>query len=251
MFEFDFISTAEFRQSLKDDYSELIKSVEQGNWKSVHVLAGSIVEALLIDYILATQESSGRKSKDPLKMDLAEAIAICLSENVISSTISDLSSVIRSYRNLIHPGRIVRLREKKPSEDSAKIALSLVRMIVEEIANQSISTFGLTGEQVVSKIERDAGFLNIFRHVIRDIPHPQVERLLLELIPEKYFQSKNLFEDDNSISKSEADIFLQRFEKCYRLIFNAAPESTKIKVAENFIKILHNADGERVVFSLV
>src|SRR2546423_1015687 len=159
---FDFIATPEFRQSLESDYAELLKCAEAEAWKSVQVMAGSIVEALLIDYLVVT--ASKRTGKDPLKMDLAEAVTICKLEKVISDRSADLSSVIRSYRNLIHPGRLVRLNEEQPSQGSGRIAIALVELIVEDVAKVRRAAFGLTAEQILSKLERDANCLPILKH---------------------------------------------------------------------------------------
>ena len=51
---FNFITTRDFRTSLENDYKELCSCLETGCWKAAHVLAGSIVEAVLIDYLVAT-----------------------------------------------------------------------------------------------------------------------------------------------------------------------------------------------------
>jgi hypothetical protein len=58
MASFDYITAKEFRQSLEADYAELQLCVESKAWKSVQVLAGSIVEALLIDYLAANPNTN-------------------------------------------------------------------------------------------------------------------------------------------------------------------------------------------------
>src|SRR5262249_20743103 len=153
-------------------------------WKSAQVLAGSIVEALLVDYIVASKIGG---SKDPLRLDLGEAISICRAEGVLSQRTVDLSSVIRSYRNLIHPGPPVPLAEQPPTEDSAQIAISVVNLILEEIAGKRRSQFGLTAEQLLSKIERDPASLGILRHLSADATEQQKERLVVNCIPERFF----------------------------------------------------------------
>jgi hypothetical protein len=107
--KFDFISDANFRTSLISDYRELTRCLDTSAWKAVHILAGSVVEAILTDHLMATDYQK-RTGKDPLKMDLAGIISACKEENVITDRTADLSSVVRSYRNLIHPGRMIRLR---------------------------------------------------------------------------------------------------------------------------------------------
>ncbi len=53
MLSFDFISGEDFRISLENDYKELNDAMQVEAWKAVHVLAGSIIEAVLVDYLFA------------------------------------------------------------------------------------------------------------------------------------------------------------------------------------------------------
>ena len=46
---FDFITNDEFRSNLESDYEELEQCLKSGSWKAVLVLAGSVVEAMLVD----------------------------------------------------------------------------------------------------------------------------------------------------------------------------------------------------------
>jgi hypothetical protein len=105
----DFITDEAFRASLVSDMRELETALESGNLKSAHVLAGSIVEAVLIDHLV----TAGLIDLEAgLRLDLAEAIKRCKDKGIISERTADLSSVVRSYRNLIHPGRMMRLKER-------------------------------------------------------------------------------------------------------------------------------------------
>src|SRR6185437_2705492 len=129
---FDFIVIPEFREALEADYAEMQRCAQVKAWKSVHVLAGSIAEALLIDYLAATSHAT-RPSKDPLRFDLAQAVDVCKNEGLLTQRSADLTSVLRSYRNLIHPGRVIRLAEEQPTESSATIALKLVSIIAAQV----------------------------------------------------------------------------------------------------------------------
>jgi hypothetical protein len=53
MVSFDFITDEAFRTSLESDYQELKSCMTTKAWKAVHVLSGSIVEAVLTDYLIA------------------------------------------------------------------------------------------------------------------------------------------------------------------------------------------------------
>ena len=70
---FRFITDDEFRSSLENDLAELEAAKRAGAWKCVHVLAGSIVEAVLIDYLLAVKYK-GLSEDMILKMDLLDCI---------------------------------------------------------------------------------------------------------------------------------------------------------------------------------
>src|ERR1019366_1991829 len=111
------------------DHAELTSCVEAGSWKAVHVLAGSIVEALLVEYL--SSSSLIAKGKSPLNLTLDEAIKACQSAGVIQKITASLCDVIRDYRDLIHPGRMIRLQQEVSSE-TATIAVSLVALITRE-----------------------------------------------------------------------------------------------------------------------
>jgi hypothetical protein len=239
---FDFITDPRFRDSLDSDMAEMQRAFASRSWKSAQVLAGSIVEALLVDYILATN-SPARSNKDPLKLDFADAIALCHSEHVLSDRTADLSTVIRSYRNLIHPGRIIRLAEQPPSEDSAQIAISVVSLIIEEVARKRRSEFGLTAEQLLSKIERDSSALAILRHLAADATVQQQERLVVDCIPPRFLELEDAMERGQIFDDQE---ILGRLRKAYRILFDAAPVETRNKAASRFVRSLREDDGDRV-----
>lgn len=245
MSNFDYISAKEFRESLEADYTELKNCVEAQAWKSVQVLAGSIVESLLIDY-LASTPSSTRPKKDPLKFDLAEAITICRDEQVLSDRTADLCSVIKSYRNLIHPGRMIRLGEQAPNKGSATIALALIEMITDDLAKILRASVGLTAEQILSKIQRDANSLNILQHLLAEVSESQRERLLIEHIPLAYSKAitsatPNLFFEDAFAKEAKL------LESAYRITLETMPPESRKRIALEFVRILREEDGKSVL----
>lgn len=234
---FDFIAVPEFRQSLESDHAEMQRCVGVGAWKSVQVLAGSIVEALLVDYLLAANDPP--RSKDPLRMDLAEAVTLCKEESVVTARTADLSAVVRSYRNLIHPGRAIRLGEDPPNEKTAQIAAALVDLIIDEVARFRRTAFGLTAEQIVSKVERDQNSIPILRHLMTDVAHHEQERLLAELIPERYMA----LEADNMFDETAK---LNRLQRAFRIVFDTVTPQTRTRATERFVRVLKEGDGELV-----
>src|SRR5947209_3270960 len=122
---FGFVTDDDLRASLDADYAELTKAVSGGLWKSAHVLAGSIIEAVLIDYLLAVRHKN-LGDDELLKFDLGKAITACRDEGILTEETVNLCTVVRQYRNLIHPGRVKRL-SVEVDEQRATVAFSLVK----------------------------------------------------------------------------------------------------------------------------
>ncbi len=226
MATFDFISGEDFRFSLEKDYQELNSAMQVGAWKAVHVLAGSIIEAILVDYLVA----SGYQKKNPLNMSLSEAITACKEEKILSEKTEQISHAIRSYRNLIHPGRLIRLGEIA-NENGARIAQALVEVVVGEVAETRREKYGYTAEQIVRKIESDPSTTAILEYLLKSTNEFEKERLLLNVIPQEYFHLAAL--DEEATAKALSSLTL-----CFRIVFENASEETKRKVAKNFVKVL-------------
>jgi hypothetical protein len=238
MASFDFITNGEFRSSLESDYSELRAALQARAFKSVHVLAGSIIEAVLIDYLIAINYQS-RSQKDPLKMTLEKLIEACKDEKIISERVSDLSTVIRSYRNLIHPARIVRLNENV-DENTATVAQAVVEMVVSEIAKQKKATYGYTAEQIVDKLERDPSVSPILGDILKETREVELEKLL-ELIPQKHLEL-------TAFDNYGEDVYRQvvSMEICFRLAFNVVSSDIKKRVVEKYVGIIKNASENEI-----
>lgn len=167
MASFDFITMAEFRDSLETDYREIKQAFEVESWKVVHVLSGSIIEAILVDHLIATnyQEETRR---DPLTLGFRELLSACKAKGYITDNAFTLSTVISSYRNLIHPGRMKRLSQSI-DRNTAQVAMALVEIIVDEIDRDRRESFGLTAEQLVKKMETDSSAPSILKHLLESM----------------------------------------------------------------------------------
>lgn len=232
--KFDFITDEEFRSSLSSDYRELALCMEAGAWKAVHVLAGSIIETILIDTLLVGDYKK-RTGNDPLKMDLYKAIEASKSEKIISSKEADLSNVIKSYRNLIHPGRKLRLKEEV-DKNSASIANSLVNMIVTKVRKRKEETYGYTAEQIVVKITSDSSVLSIIGHLLRTTNTLEIKKLLLKVIPEEYIKTIN----DPTSDKNTPG----RLERSFRIAFDNASINLQQEVTKKFVSVLKEESDE-------
>ncbi|MCW3133153.1 MAG: hypothetical protein N2V78_02340 [Methanophagales archaeon] len=226
MISFDFISDDDFRLGLESDCNEMLSAIQHSAYKSVHILAGSIVEAILIDTLIA----SGCVSKqNGLRMSLADAIAVAREKGIISETTAALSSVVKEYRNLIHPGRAIRLQET-PTAESAQVAKALVAMVARDVEGWKQRNYGYTAQQIVSKLERDSSAVTIIFHILAEARPSEIERLLLVILPNAYLRA--------SAAEETPDHVLSAYIQCYRTAFEQAPKALKKKVMDKFVKML-------------
>ena len=241
MANFDFITDDDFRSVLENDYQEMQRCFKSEAWKAVHVLAGSIIEAILIDSLVS---EGHMKKEEALKADLGTIIGAAEKKKIISSKVSHLSSVLKEYRNLIHPGNSVRNKES-PDDNGSRIALSLIDMILDEVSNQRQTTYGYTSEQIIGKIEKDSSAIAILSHLLKEVKSREIEKLLMEAIPSRYmrFVSENGKYIDESEEHIPSNLIL-----LFRKSMEAANEKIKEKATKKFVKILKE-DAEELVFS--
>lgn len=234
---FDFITDQEFRRDLEANYDELEACAGVEAWKAVYVLAGSIIEAVLVDYLINTKHQA---EPDPLHMGFDALISACRKAGVLGQQSADLSRALRNYRNLIHPGRKIRLGESVDS-DGALVAQSLVRMIVKDVAAKQQKVYGLTAEQIIGKFESDPSALGISAHLLKDAPPAELERLIVDVVPSRYFT--RLEELDSSPNPFEQ---LQELETLFREAIEIAPEALKKKAMQKHVGVLKEDSGTRV-----
>jgi hypothetical protein len=231
---FSFITDQKFRTSLASDYAELLKSLESGAWKAAHVLSGSVVEALLIDFLIS-MDYEKKSGKNPLELDLSKAVDACRKEGALSDRASALATVIRGYRNLIHPGRMIRLNERV-DKNSAAIAKALVDMVISEIADARINKYGFTADQLMLKIEHDSSCAPILPHLLKDMSEYERERLLTDTLPKRHLAHRE-----------DGFYPLDALENCFRMAFNFLSDQKKSSVAQRFVAILRHEPEQEVL----
>lgn len=207
---FDFISDEKFRLLLIRDYEELNKCIEVEASKSVLILCGSLVESILTDYFLNLPPKNMNLEKDILKMDLAGLINLAFDYKIISNTSKDLSNVLRNYRNLIHPGREIRNNEKF-DVDTAKVAKSLLNIILKEIKENYISNIGHTAIDIISKLENDSISQPIFEKIISKTHKSEKTKLYIMLI--EYNLNENKYPTELTDPKKYLRILESQIEK--------------------------------------
>lgn len=178
MIEFDFINDDRFKLVLRRDFTELQGCFEAKAYKAVLVLAGSIVESVLLDHYYNTVDLSAREGI--LKIDLFGLIDLAYKDKILSLRSKDLSSVVRTYRNLIHPGKEIRLNETV-DEESASVAISLVKMIVKEVKEYKLKQYGYTARDILGKLSSDSYAPAIYDQLVEKISVNERIKLMNEL----------------------------------------------------------------------
>lgn len=126
--ELRFIKEANFRKALLTDLAAARSAVIHGEWKAATVLAGSLVEALLLWAIQQVQQTSpadfqkacsdasaaGKLQKTPadsLNWDLHQFVEVAEQLKIIGQDTAKEVRLAKDFRNLIHPGRAIRLQQ--------------------------------------------------------------------------------------------------------------------------------------------
>ena len=235
--EFDFMNSDDFRRVLEADRKEMKICFESRSWKAVHVLAGSIVEAILADYLIAEKYLTSEKAN---RVSLDDIIKILTDHNAISSTLADLCSAIKNYRNLVHPGRSIRTQDSV-DEHSARVATSLVEMILKEVSEKRQAKHGYTAEQLLSKIRSDPSVEAILIHLLKDVNDREKERLLLEILPNEYMKVAEDPNPDPSVLHLSSVIPV-----VFRTTLKEVEQGLQNKVANRFVQILKEYSGAYV-----
>ena len=237
MAAFDFIVPGDFRASLERDAEELIQCMKAGAWKSAQVLAASLIQATLVDYLAST----GAGSEDDLsRLSLTQLLDLCRSQEVLTARTVELAGFLRLPSDFLSPNSRVRI-EAITDETGARIAQALFEIVRNEVSNHRRDTLHFSAEQVVFKIRSDSSAGAILDHLLGKLSRAELEKLLVESLPKAYFETAK--SDDRYTAST-----LKRIELCFRLAFDSAPVELKRMVAAKFLTILEN-ESEYIVQS--
>jgi hypothetical protein len=119
------------------DYHELGRAFVVQCWKSIIVLSGGIIEAILLDLLRRDETAARAASKAPkngdlLRWYLAALIDVALELGLVNHAIENLSQTVRFFRNLVHPGREVRQGIRFNAEE-ARIAFEVVNILAHDL----------------------------------------------------------------------------------------------------------------------
>jgi hypothetical protein len=141
----EFIDDAILRQNLRRDLSSTDDALNNGEWKAATVLAGSVVESLLLWAIARypnTEIGNGisiaaslTRKPDAAKLenwDLSQYIEVALALKIISESTAAQARLAKDFRNLIHPGREKRTK-MLCDRGTARSAAAAVDLVIRDL----------------------------------------------------------------------------------------------------------------------
>jgi len=172
---FDFISNDDFKTILRKDYEELLRCQEAKAWKSVVVLCGSVIEAILTEYFHTHTPSNLTQSKI-LKLKFFELIQLASDQKLLNPQTSAISTVLKDYRNLIHPSVVYRKGEV--DQDTATISMSLLNLVIKDVEINYFQNGSVTAIDVFEKLKQEPMSINLFRTIVNRLNRVQKVKLL-------------------------------------------------------------------------
>jgi hypothetical protein len=132
-----FLDDQELKASLRSDLDQAYRAFENEQWKSASVMSGSVLESLLLWKLLQPWSAAVKRSvaerklsPSPEKWGLADYIAVASDGQLISEEVRKQCDLCKDFRNLIHPGREIRLKQRA-TRGRALGALAAVELVIE------------------------------------------------------------------------------------------------------------------------
>jgi hypothetical protein len=130
-----FVSDMKLREILEADLAELRGAYAAGCLKSTIILCGAAIEALLVD---ALSRHTANQANTPsyatlLEWGLAKLIDKAIEYNLIRAAAAKFSHSVREYRNLVHPGRVVR-EGLAINVEEARIAIEILNIVCRDLS---------------------------------------------------------------------------------------------------------------------
>jgi hypothetical protein len=139
--DFSFVRDATLREILERDWDEAQRAYVAQCWKSVVILSGGAVEALLLDRLLQEPArtplaKNAPKNRELDKWDLSELIKVSVELDLVEPVAETVANAVRQYRNLVHPGAELRggLRVEKLEAESG---LNVFKTVCRDLAGNT------------------------------------------------------------------------------------------------------------------
>jgi hypothetical protein len=156
--ELAFLADQRLIDTLRDDISNATGALRNGEWKAATVMAGSVIEALLLWSITqhepvdreqamakaVAQNLMKTRRDSPDRWHLADYIEVAGELNCIADGTRIEARRTRDYRNLIHPGRAQRTGEQCDL-GTAHVAFGAMNNVIRDLTAKGTSHVVCTG----------------------------------------------------------------------------------------------------------
>ena len=131
------VGNAQLHALLSRDLKEAALARLTNSHKTVLVMCGSMIEAVLTDKIngksINKYKLASGRGVSVSRMDLGELLYVAVNECLIDDQLYHLAHALRGFRNLIHPGVEQRKKAIVASESNARIAWDITRKLLLEM----------------------------------------------------------------------------------------------------------------------
>lgn len=259
---FSFVTDGKYKKILESDYKEIIKCIENECNKSATTLSGSLIEALLTDYLLdkgfiKIKTQNGMKEIKTEQAGLADIIHFCHENKLITRRVYFLLEAIRDFRNFIHPTKAIRMEVEVNKED-AILYKSTLDIILNEISKKRQTELGSTAEQLLHFMLSDDHAIDLFDHMVKNVNNEEErKKYLLFIAPRQLLADHKVvwgyFDTDgpNFSSNEEEDhcnsiiTRIDDIETSYHICFNSSTADTKKYAAIKMVDVLRHGDSEQ------
>jgi hypothetical protein len=152
--ELDFITDEQFRGMLLRDIGSTEEALGNNEYKAAAVLAGSVIEAVLLWALRADNPNAVRSTIEKLqkklknvpvddltdrRWGLREFLIVVREREILDDRTTKIAELAQDFRNLIHPGKEVRDKEV-PSREMARLASGAISYVVKRVATWARET---------------------------------------------------------------------------------------------------------------
>lgn len=117
------------KEIVEADFKEIKKCVNQEAYKATIILCGSILEAVLLDWLSEIKKRNYINSREELSF--FEMIKEMEKTGIFDSTLTEYAHKVRDYRNLVHPKKMLK-RDVDLNSDIVKDMIWKLKKILEK-----------------------------------------------------------------------------------------------------------------------
>jgi hypothetical protein len=134
--DLSFIADVALRNNIRTDLSTANSALHNAEWKASTVLAGAVIEALLLwgiqNNLTALAALNPRPAAAPENWGLADLIDVAHRLTLIETNTKSQALLAKNFRNLIHPGRSQRMQEIC-DRGTALTALAAAELVIRDL----------------------------------------------------------------------------------------------------------------------